>query len=180
MRLAIVSYDRINKNIIQTFTIMASAKTERQKYRLVHSEKEFEIRHYPSATLATVYSSAKSYRELVGSGFRRLAGYIFGGNESAQKISMTAPVHMDINDTRSAMSFVMPSAYEMGNLPMPNDSGVILQKTDDEYVAVLWFRGYASDKDIKKYSEKLAGETKSLYRSLGRKIKLRPLFSSIP
>ena len=135
---------------------MASTKTERQKYKVVHSEKEFEIRFYPSATLATVYSSAKSYRELAGSGFRRLAGYIFGGNESDQKISMTAPVHMDINDTKSTMSFVMPSSYDMGNLPLPNDSGVILQKTDDEYVAVLTFRGYASDRDIKTYSKKLA------------------------
>ncbi len=63
---------------------------------------------------------------------------------------------MDINDSKSAMSFVMPSSYDMGSLPTPNDSGVILQKTSDEYVAVLKFKGYASDKDIKSYSEKLA------------------------
>jgi hypothetical protein len=141
---------------IQTFTTMASAKTERQKYRVVHTEKEYEIRFYPSATLATVYTTAKSYRELSGTGFRRLAGYIFGGNESGQKIAMTAPVHMDIQDKGSAMSFVMPSAYEMENLPAPNDGGVVLEKTKDEYVAVLRFRGYASDKDIKRYSAKLA------------------------
>ena len=142
--------------ILQTFTIMASAKTEKQKYRIVHSEKEFEIRFYPSTTLATVFSSANSYKELAGSGFRKLAGYIFGGNESDTKISMTSPVHMDINDSRSAMSFVMPSSYNMGNLPKPDDSGVIFEKTDDEYVAVLRFKGYASDKDIKRFSEKLS------------------------
>jgi len=141
---------------IQTFTTMASAKTERQKYRVVYSEKGYEIRFYPSATLATVYTSAKSYRELSGTGFRRLAGYIFGGNESGQKIAMTAPVHMDIQDRGSTMSFVMPSAYEMDNLPSPNDGGVVLETTEDEYVAVLKFRGYASDRDIKSYSEKLA------------------------
>jgi len=141
---------------IQTFTTMASAKTERQKYRVVYSEKGYEIRFYPSATLATVYTSAKSYRELSGTGFRRLAGYIFGGNESGQKIAMTAPVHMDIQDRGSTMSFVMPSAYEMDNLPSPNDGGVVLETTKDEYVAVLKFRGYASDRDIKSYSEKLA------------------------
>ena len=141
---------------IQTFTTMASAKTERQKYRVVYSEKGYEIRFYPSATLATVYTSAKSYRELSGTGFRRLAGYIFGGNESGQKIAMTAPVHMDIQDRGSTMSFVMPSAYEMDNLPSPNDGGVFLETTEDEYVAVLKFRGYASDRDIKSYSEKLA------------------------
>lgn len=108
---------------------MTAAQTEKQKYRIVQSEKEFEIRFYPSATLATVYSSANSYRELSGSGFRRLAGYIFGGNESDTKIAMTSPVHMDINDSKSSMSFVMPDEYEMENLPKPNDSEVIVGKT---------------------------------------------------
>lgn len=131
------------------------AQIEKQKYRVVHSEKEFEIRFYPSATLATVYSSADTYRELSGSGFRRLAGYIFGGNESDTKIAMTSPVHMDINDSKSAMSFVLPAEYEMSNLPTPDDSGVIVQKTEDEYVAAVRFKGYASDRNIKTYSEKL-------------------------
>lgn len=141
--------------IIQSITIMASAKTEEQKYKVVQSEKDFEIRFYPSATLATVYSSARSYRELSGNGFRTLAGYIFGGNGSDTRISMTSPVHMDINNSKSSMSFVMPSSYNMENLPKPNDSDVKLEKTDDEYVAAIRFSGYASDIDIKSYSEKL-------------------------
>ncbi len=63
----------------QTFTTMALGQTEKQKYDIVYSEKEFEIRFYPSTTLATVYSSANSYKEVSGSGFRKLAGYIFEG-----------------------------------------------------------------------------------------------------
>lgn len=140
--------------IIQAFTVMAIT-TEKQKYRLVKSEKEFEIRYYPAATLATVFTSAKSYREIASPGFRKLAGFIFGGNETNTKISMTAPVHMDINDSMSAMSFVMPSEYEDKTLPSPNDSEVILEKSDAEYVAAIRFRGYASDADIARYSEKL-------------------------
>ena len=140
--------------IIQAFTVMAIT-TEKQKYRLVKSEKEFEIRYYPAATLATVFTSAKSYKEIASPGFRKLAGFIFGGNETNTKISMTAPVHMDINDSMSAMSFVMPSEYEDKTLPSPNDSEVILGKSDAEYVAAIRFRGYASDADIKRYSEKL-------------------------
>jgi SOUL heme-binding protein len=141
--------------IIQAFNLMASAKTEEQKYRIVHSENEFEIRFYPSTILATVYSSANSYKELSWSGFRKLAGYIFGGNETKTKISMTSPVHMDINDSGSSMSFVMPSSYHMENLPKPDDAGVVLETSKDEYVAVLKFKGYASDKTIKEYTEKL-------------------------
>ena len=68
---------------------------------------------------------------------------------------MTSPVHMDINDSTSSMSFVMPSSYTEENLPKPNDPNVIIQKTADEYVAVIRFGGYASDKDLAFYSEKL-------------------------
>ena len=140
--------------LIQT-TAMASGKTEEQKYTIVSSNKDFEIRFYPSATLATVYSTANTYREISGPGFRTLAGYIFGGNESETKISMTAPVHMNISGDRSAMSFVMPSSYNTDNLPKPDNSRVIIEKTRDEYVAVIKFSGYASDNTIKKQSEKL-------------------------
>jgi len=139
--------------IIQSITTMAFAETEKQKYRVVHSEKEFEIRFYPSALLATVYSDANTYRELAYPGFRKLAGYIFGGNESETKISMTSPVHMDMN--QASMSFVMPSSFSEENLPMPDDPGVKIERTDDVYVAAIRFGGYASDKDIRNYSEKL-------------------------
>ncbi|TVR75138.1 MAG: heme-binding protein [Marinilabiliales bacterium] len=134
---------------------MASGNTEEQKYTVVSSNEEFEIRFYPSATLATVYMNAASYREVSRPGFRTLAGYIFGGNESETKISMTAPVHMNISEDRSSMSFVMPSSYNPDNLPKPDNSRVIIEETKDEYVAVIRFSGYASDNDIKKQSEKL-------------------------
>ncbi len=141
--------------IIQSFSIMSTQKAERQKYSIVHSEEDFEIRFYPSATFATIYSQAKSYRELSSPGFRTLAGYIFGGNASETKIPMTSPVQMDINDSLSAMSFVMPSEYETEKLPKPNDSKVVLHKRPDEYVAAIRFGGFASDEQILHYSEKL-------------------------
>ena len=68
---------------------------------------------------------------------------------------MTSPVHMDINDSVSTMSFVMPSSYNEENLPKPNDPNVQIQKAADEYVAVIRFGGYASDKDLVFYSNKL-------------------------
>ncbi|MBN1791897.1 MAG: heme-binding protein [Bacteroidales bacterium] len=141
--------------VLQSFTIMAKNKTEEQKYSLVRKYNDFEIRFYLSATIAIINSNAKTYRDLSGPGFQKLAGYIFGGNESNTKISMTTPVQMDINDSVSTMSFVMPSAYTKENLPKPNDPNVQLKNTADEYVAVIRFGGYASDKDLKFYSEKL-------------------------
>jgi hypothetical protein len=141
--------------LFQSFIIMPTNKTEEQKYSLVRKYKDFEIRFYPSATIATISSNAKTYRDLSGPGFRKLAGYIFGGNETNTRISMTAPVQMDINDSASTMSFVMPSSYNESNLPKPNDPNVVIKSTADEYVAVIRFGGYASDKDLKFYSEKL-------------------------
>jgi hypothetical protein len=141
--------------IFLTSIIMAVNKTEEQKYTLILKENDFEIRFYPATVVATIKSNAKSYKELSGPGFNKLAGYIFGGNETNKSISMTAPVHMDINDTVSSMSFVMPAAYNESNLPKPNDPNVIIKKTSDEYVAALRFGGYASDGDLKFYSQKL-------------------------
>jgi hypothetical protein len=134
---------------------MSTNKTEEQKYSIIKKYKDFEIRFYPSATIATINSDSKTYRDLSGPGFRKLAGYIFGGNEAKTKISMTSPVQMDINDSVSTMSFVMPSAYTKETLPKPNDTNVRIKNTEDEYVAVIRFGGYASDEDLKFYSEKL-------------------------
>jgi hypothetical protein len=141
--------------LFQSYTLMSANKTEEQKYTVIRKEKDFEIRFYPAAVIATIHSDAKTYKELSGPGFRQLAGYIFGGNAAETEISMTAPVHMNINDSASSMSFVMPSAYNESNLPKPNDPMVIIKKTPEEYVAVIRFGGFASDDELKFYSEKL-------------------------
>jgi len=82
------------------------------------------------------------------SGFRKLAGYIFGGNESGKKIAMTTPVRMDMGDTSSTMSFVMPSSMDSATLPKPNDQAVEIKTVPAEYVAAIRFGGYASEEDI--------------------------------
>jgi hypothetical protein len=140
---------------LQSFIVMPANNTEEQKHSIIRKYKDFEIRFYPSATIATIKSNAKTYKELSGPGFQKLAGYIFGGNEANKKISMTTPVQMDINDSGSTMSFVMPSEYSKENLPKPNDPNVNIINTADEYVAAIRFGGYASDEDLKFYPEKL-------------------------
>jgi hypothetical protein len=140
---------------------------EEQSYRTVTRMGDLEIRFYPSATLATVTTTARNYREVSYSGFRRIAGYIFGGNEEGRKIAMTAPVHMDIGTEGSSMSFVMPAAYSLKELPKPNDPGVRIERSADEFVAAIRFSGYASDASIRSQTERLA----SLLREKG----IRPI-----
>lgn len=141
--------------LFQSFSIMSSNKSEEQKYTVVRAYEDFEIRFYPSAVIATINSNAKTYNDLSGPGFQKLAGYIFGGNEANMNIAMTSPVHMDVNDSVSTMSFVMPSEYTDKTLPKPNDPGVNITNTKDEYVAAIRFGGFASDQDRKYYTEML-------------------------
>lgn len=147
--------------LFQVYTTMSINSTQTQPYKVIRVEKDFEIRFYPAATMATITSSAKSYKELGSSGFSKLAGYIFGGNSTQQKIAMTAPVYMDVNDTVSSMSFVMPSEYNKGNLPKPNNSEVKIVTSADEYVAAITFGGFASTQDINENIEKLENALKA-------------------
>jgi hypothetical protein len=141
--------------LFQSIVIMASNKNEEQKYTVIQKEKNVEIRFYPAATFATIESKANNYRDLSSPGFRKLAGYIFGNNESSTHISMTSPVHMDVNDTLSTMSFVMPLAYNKTNLPNPTDASVKIKEVPNEYAAIIRFGGYANDEKLKLYAEKL-------------------------
>lgn len=154
--------------LFQSFMSRQTEQTEKQKYTVLFTEGDFEIRHYPSATVATMRSSARNYRDLSGSGFRKIAGYIFGDNASREKIAMTSPVHMSIGEQGSSMSFVMPSGYDLSNLPRPNDPDVNLERTPDEHVAAIRFGGYASDDAIRKNVERLESMLKAKgIRSLG-------------
>lgn len=141
--------------VFQVYTVMATRKTNEQPYSVIKKEKEFEIRFYPSVPIATMSSSAKSFKALGSEGFRKLAGYIFGANQDNKSIAMTSPVSMSIEDTASTMSFVMPSGYTLDNLPKPNDDAVKLVMSNEEYVAVISFGGFASDEDIQSYTEAL-------------------------
>lgn len=135
--------------MVQSYKLVSSnLKTENQKYRLVLQEKKFEIRFYPAATFAKIYSKGTDYKSVANSGFGKLAGYIFGGNDQSKSISMTAPVRMEFSEKGSTMSFVMPEKYDESNLPKPKDSGVHIVKSSPQYVAVIRFGGYADDEKI--------------------------------
>jgi hypothetical protein len=142
--------------LIQSYKVVSSSlETENQKFRLVLSDSQFEIRFYPPATFAKIYSQGTDYKSVASSGFRKLAGYIFGGNELKQSIAMTAPVRMEMTDKGSTMSFVMPEKYQESDLPKPIDSGVHIVKSSPQYVAAISFGGYADDEKIKEKRDQL-------------------------
>lgn len=141
--------------VFQSFIAVNALKTEKQKFRSVLKDNELEIRFYPASTMATIYSEATNYKGVANNGFRKLARYIFGGNEEKKGISMTAPVRMNMSEKGSEMSFVMPEKYNAENLPKPNDASIHIHQSTPQYAAVINFSGYASDEKIAEYTNKL-------------------------
>ena len=141
--------------IFQSFRSFSASSIETQKYRVVKKEEGFEIRFYPKATFATIRSTGSNYKQVSSSGFRKLAGYIFGGNDQNKSIAMTAPVRMEMSEKGSAMSFVMPEKYDMASLPKPKDATVEIKQSEPVYAAVIAFGGYANDEKINDYTNKL-------------------------
>lgn len=95
-------------------------------------------------------------------GFRRLAGYIFGGNHRSTEIAMTAPVAQQSQsiamtapvaqsrtaDGASVIRFFMPSKYSLDTLPEPDDGLVTLVEVPGETMAVLRFSGDRSERAV--------------------------------
>ncbi len=132
--------------LIQKAMAAANGKVERQPFRLISREGKFELRDYPSAIMATVHSPREGEGRSTNSNFRRLAGYIFGGNASSEKIAMTAPVHMSRTEQGNTMQFVMPSSYDMKDLPRPLDPSITLDRSEGGLYAAVVFGGFADEK----------------------------------
>ena len=66
--------------------------TQHQPYQRISQDANIEFRYYPAATFARVHVQGPN---LLNTGFRHLANYIFGGNQANQSIAMTIPVVLE-------------------------------------------------------------------------------------
>jgi hypothetical protein len=126
---------------------------ETPDYRLIKKIENIEIREYPDLITASTYMGS-SYSGNSGNGFRKVAGYIFGGNERNERISMTSPVMVEMSDTMK-MSFIMPAGYKIDELPRPDNRDVIIESQGRRTLAVIRYSGYNNDMKMKKYSQVL-------------------------
>jgi hypothetical protein len=138
----------------QAFVMSSSSDIEQHPYIVLETFEDFEIRQYAPALFSSVNMDANSYESTSSSGFRVLAGYIFGGNEESKSIAMTSPVRMEIGDS-SKMSFMVPKEYTVENLPKPNNSKIYFEADSQKVMAAIEFGGWANDEKIKSYQEKL-------------------------
>ena len=141
--------------------------TEEPMYVREATLGNIEIRRYGPRIAAetTVNGDEEQARS---AGFRRLAGYIFGGNhretkiamtapvsQQNEKIAMTAPVAQSRGDGESVIRFFMPSKWSMDLLPEPDDERVELVEVPGETYAVLQFSGDRSPQAVAARSEEL-------------------------
>jgi effector-binding domain-containing protein len=97
---------------------------------------------------------ADTYKGASSKGFSILAGYIFGGNEKQEKIAMTAPVSMSLEDSITMM-FMVPKSYKKDELPEPNQRQIEFVEMPAKRMAAIRFSGWANDEKIEKYKQKL-------------------------
>lgn len=144
---------------------------EQPSYRVVRKLRDLELREYAPYVVAEV--EVPGTRERAGStGFRALAGYIFGKNRGERKIAMTAPVTQaegrqiamtapvtqapsasGADGARWLIQFMMPSRYALDTLPEPLDPAIRFRPVPGRRVAALAYSGTWSER---RYLEHLA------------------------
>jgi hypothetical protein len=165
------SNSRINmKNLAQGFivsficagcSLFGIGSEEQPNYKVLINEKNKQIREYAPHLIAKTTVQG-SFKDTQSEGFKILAGYIFGKNETQQKIemtspviqapesekiAMTAPVILSQNEDPSwTMTFSMPSQYSIETLPKPTDPRIIIEQVEIKTFAALRFTGFWGEK----------------------------------
>jgi hypothetical protein len=144
---------------------------ETPKFKLLEKLDGVEVREYPAFVVAETEVEGEQ-SEVGNEAFSRLAGYIFGKNQGAKKIAMTAPVtQAPAEGTRIAMTapvtqqaagakrwhvqFMMPAEWSLETLPEPVDSRVQLRVVPPRKVAALRYSGTWSQANYREHLEKL-------------------------
>jgi len=148
---------------------MPAMATEEPKFTLALKDGAFELRDYPALTVAEVTVTGNQ-QEASRAGFRKLAGYIFGGNTGARRIAMTTPVTKARKGEKIAMTapvtqigvkgewvvrFTMPADLALADLPKPNDTTVLLRALPAARMAVARFSGLAREAAVATETAKL-------------------------
>ncbi len=145
----------------ETMPKMMYKSTETPAYSVDRAVGDGEIRSYAPRIVAEVTVSG-SRSGAINSGFRILAGYIFGGNEGAAKVAMTSPVaQMPAekiamtspvaqtpvdgagDDGPWVVQFTMPSQYTLDSLPKAKDASIRFVPQPADRQLVLQFPGLA-------------------------------------
>lgn len=129
------------------------------KFDIVEEFDGVEIRSLSEYWVVEIEISGEE-GEVGNQAFRPLLGYISGGNKSAEKISMTAPVNQQaqtapgekiamtapVNQAKTGegkytVAFVLPAEFNQRTPPQPSDARLKLRKVAARTVASWRYRG---------------------------------------
>lgn len=140
--------------VVQIFAVRGQRNIETYPYTVQKKYDAFEIRNYEASLFTSVKLSTREYKESSSKGFSILAGYIFGGNKENEKIAMTSPVAMALEDSMTMM-FLVPKKYDKASLPQPNQSQIEFREEPAKTAAAITFGGWADDEKIATFKRKL-------------------------
>ena len=142
-------------SFILLFPFFMLSQYETQRFELISSFDNIEIRYYPSSMMIK-YDGGKDS----SSGFGSLFRYISGSNDLNQKISMTTPVHMRKTENKTTMEFVLPAEIKAKTAPIPSNSSLELYESKAQHYAAIKYGGYTNlEKEIR-LSEELISKLK--------------------
>lgn len=141
---------------------LARLFTAEPAYAVARRFEGGELRRYEPVVRAETVVTASSQKDAASAGFRRLAGYIFGGNrgrariamtapvtQAAERIAMTTPVTQEaLGEGRWRVTFTLPRGRTLDDLPAPNDPSVVLREVPGRLVAVLGYTGLAGPQQV--------------------------------
>ena len=145
---------------------------EEPSYEVLEQADEYEVRRYAPYLVAEVDVEG-DFGEAGNKAFRLLAAYIFGDNQTEEKMSMTAPVESrpreegvrmsmtaPVTSTASASdeytyAFVMERKYTLDTLPQPRDPRIRLEEQAARVMAVRRYSGRWTEENYRKNEAKL-------------------------
>lgn len=147
--------------------LLARGRVEQPEYRVEAQYDDFEVRRYAPRLVAEVEVEG-SPEQATRAGFRILADFIFGKNESRRSVAMTSPVGRRASEKIDMTSpvgrrgtgpftvtFTMPSSYTEQTLPVPLDDRIEIRTIEEQRVAVARFRGSPSAAEVKQRMDDL-------------------------
>ena len=151
---------------LATGPIMSNVETP--SYKVIQSKGKIEIREFDPMVIAEVQVVGRR-KDAISSGFKLLADYIFGNNISqenidttatiqqpaSEKIAMTAPVQQQLANDSWLVSFVMPSEYNLEDLPKPKNIEVKIKNVTVKRFVTIRLSGTRSDENLAKHKKLL-------------------------
>lgn len=129
-------------------------KYEEPAFTLVKSTPPFEWRDYKPFVVAEVMVGGPR-DDAANAGFRKLAGYIFGGNKPKESMAMTIPVMQQKTGEQWKVQFVMPLSRSLDTLPATDDADVRLYEQPAKKMLAIVFSGTSSEDNLKHHLAQL-------------------------